>query len=377
MKKDFLTKFKIIFNKLPFEISILALGLSGLASGLNIILKNNTISPYIFIPRLILMFIVLIMFIIVLILCILNKKRLLFELKKPNFLPIVPTFFMTLSNLGNFIGTFGLTINHLNNKVDQNLENIFYLIGTILLYVALIIHLFWWGFIIYTFFIHHKLSLLKDSLGSWGVPFVGMAIYCANTNGMLNNFKYISFEFNQVIWWFSFINFVILFPCLVIRHIKFKLNNDQLNSAAVFAAPSCLLLAGFINTFCQEITIKITINIYGHTFIDGFIITFLIFSFCLIIFLLVWLFVAKNNKHYSIAAFTFPFAINTIAIANVATLSKNHFDMIIFNEQTFNAFNIISMIWFLIMFFVYLYVFYRFINFFIIEIKLINNSILI
>lgn len=342
MKKNKFSVFKHRVQHLPVALTGLSLGLAGLATALDLILRNNinlNFSSYnawwISIP-----FISVSTIIILLITFkhILHPRVLFFDAKNTLSSSFLPTYSMTIMCIGGFLAGWQY---HIGKTPPLQI------IGAILMCIGVLIQFFF----IYMFLVYvlKKHSWHLDSMyGSWFVPTVGISTASTFTGRFNSNI--LPLEFFQIIWFFAFVTFVILFP-IITYSLLFKKQCDceKFPSIAVNFAPPNLLLASFCQSFAIPSFDNKTIFMDDkHIFVNVmllFLICFgLVYTFILYIFIVR---IFNNNKFdYIFASITFPLAIGCIATTNVSLYleklyGQNHISVI---DQLYNTFKILGYI---------------------------------
>ncbi len=335
LKKNKQSLFKCRSQHLPVALTGLSLGISGLATALDLILRNNVNCDYnnfngwwISIP---LFLIVTIIIILVSFKHVLHPKVVLFDAKNPLTSSFLPTYSMTIMCIGGFLAGW---------QYDKGDVPPLQVIGAIIMCIGVLIHFIF--IFLFSFFVLKKHKWHSDSMyGSWFVPMVG--ITTASTFAGRFNSNILPLEFFQAIWFFGFVSFIILFPIITYSLLfKKKADNEKFPSIAVNFAPPNLLLA----SFCQSFAIPSTKP--GNTIFDfnsnAFINVILILLMCfgLVYTIILYLFIIRifwNNKFaYIFASITFPLAIGCIATTNVGM----YFDKLYINNPTSLFFSQIS-----------------------------------
>lgn len=281
------------FQHLPVAYTGLALGVGGLGNCLALLLGQN----WKWISYITISFVIVIL-IAMLLKNIFHPKVLLWEIKEPMMVSLLPTFSMSLMLIAGFISGFDV-----NNKISAN-----QIIGSILMIMALIIQ-----FILIVFF---GISLIKNHVknknnpmyGSYFVPTVGLITACT----VAPKFTLLPNEIFQAIWFLGFGLYLISFP-IVTWAILFKAKCDiaRFPSIAVWFAPTNLSPAGFINVFLkQELAYypKAFLNtIFLFTTICGFV-----FSIILYLYIIKIMTSFKFNPIF--CSITFPCAIGSTSM---------------------------------------------------------------
>lgn len=312
-KKSF---FKSRSQHLPVALTGLSLGLSGLATALDLILRNNINCNYsnyngwwISIP---LMTIAIVIVLLVSFKHILHPKVLFFDVKNPLSSSFLPTYSMTIMCVGGFLA--GWQYNHGSIPPLQIIGAIFLCIGVLIQIIFIIL---------FCIFVLKKHKWNDESMyGSWFVPMVGIST--ASTFAGRFNTNILPLEFFQAIWFFAFISFIILFPIITYSLLfKKQCDREKFPSIAVNFAPPNLLLA----SFCQSFAIPAannpnsTIFSFNNLAFINVILIFLI-AFGLVYTIMLYMFIIRifniNKFGYIFASITFPLAIGCIATTNVS-----------------------------------------------------------
>lgn len=177
----------------------------------------------------------------------------------------------------------------------------FALMGTIIWYVAIAMQVTIIAYFSYQFLWKKSLSL-QDVYPSWSIIFVGLGIIPNTTGAEIP-------LFTQWIFWIVLFNFVIIFPMIVFRLVKYKLGEPTKPLLTLLAAPGSICLAGYVNLF--------------DTYANGLVITLLVISQAMYMIVLVQLPKLLQLPFYpSFAAFTFPLVISATAL--VTTVQALH-----------------------------------------------------
>ena len=300
---------------LPVALTGLSLGISGLATALDLILRNNINCNYtnfngwwISIP---LIFIATVIVLLITFKHILHPKILMFDARNSLASSFLPTYSMTIMCIGGFLA--GWQYHHGNLPPLQ-------IIGAILLCIGVIVQIIFICF--FSIFILKKHKWHNDSMyGSWFVPMVGIST-ASTFAGRFNN-NILPLEFFQAIWFFAFISFLILFPIITYSLLfKKKCDTNKFPSIAVNFAPPNLLLASFCQSFAiPSLNPNTTIfDFHNNKFINIMLIILISFGFVYTIILYLFIIrIFKINKFdYIFASITFPLAIGCIATTNVS-----------------------------------------------------------
>ena len=274
--KKFITKIK----KLPVALSGLALGISGLAN-----ILSNEIAPQLsYIGVLIAIPILLVVFIKK----VVYFKGLLDELANPILGGFIPAFDMALMVVSNIIAH-----KHL-------------LIGQILWYIALAMHIIFASIFIYYQIKNFKFNKINPS---WFIPPIGIIVACV-TNSTINAPILIVHS----VFYFGFASYCVVLPIIMYRLLFGEtMNDDQLPSFAILASPASLCLAGYLAVFHHPN--KMIMDLLLHL---GLIMT-----------ILVYISIVRINplriKFIPIyASFTFPLTIGATAVIKYAEFIGKH-----------------------------------------------------
>lgn len=336
-------KFKSRTQHLPVALTGLSLGISGLATALDLILRNNVDCNYenfngwwISIP---LMFIAVVIVLLISFKHMLHPKVLFFDAKNPLSSSFLPTYSMTLMCIGGFLA--GWQYQHGKTPPLQ-------IIGAIILILGVVIQIIF--IILFCMFVLKKHKWNDESIyGSWFVPTVGIST--ASTFAGRFNTSVLPYEFFQAIWFFAFISFIILFPILTYGLLfKKQCDRNKFPSIAVNFAPPNLLLASFCQSFAiPSINPNTTIFDYNdRNFINIMLIILIAIGLVYTVLLYIFIFrIFRINKFdYIFASITFPLAIGCIAITNVS-IYFNHLyiiENVNFIIQMANLFKILGYI---------------------------------
>lgn len=143
-------------------------------------------------------------------------------------------------------------------------------------------------------FIFHHFTI-KNVFPSVFVVYVGIGV-----------FSIVAPVFNapwlgQIIFWFSFITYLILLPIIFYRALTIKIPEPLLPTLTIFAAPASLCLAGYLNSFQEKnMTIVWLLLFLSLTSLLGV--------------LLIMPRMMKLKFFPSYSAFTFPFVVSATAI---------------------------------------------------------------
>ncbi len=269
---------KEIIKKLPIPICGLMLALA--ATG-NLVSSYGSIYKYIFggISTIILFFLILKI--------ITAPKTILENFKNPIIASVAPTFSMGIMILSTY------------TKPYVSLFSYGIWIFAILIHCLLIIY-----FTIQFIFVFD----IKKVFPSYFVVYVGIVV--ASVTAPIYNRT----TLGQYIFWFGFISYLILLPIVLYRIFIIKdLNEPEIPTITIFAAPSSLCLAGYISSFQDK----------NSSIIVFLILLSLVMTFSVILYLPKML---KIKFYPSYSAFTFPFVISAIAMqkSNEFLISIHH-----------------------------------------------------
>lgn len=256
-------------KRIPTPISGLALAIASLGLLLESVFPSNKVIQYS------LGFVAL--FFIVLLTIRFIKYPITFynDLKHPVINSVIPTYSMSLMAISK-------SIYNLNKSIGLGIW--FFSIG---------LHLF---FLFMFLKEQKKIFKVENLIPSWFVPPVGIVVACVS----MPDKAYISVA--QVIFWFGFTFYIILLPIMLNRVLFYdKIATEKQPTIAIFAAPSSLCLAGYLNIFPAP-------NFVIVTFLFGMALLFtgtIYMSFYHIL---------KENFHYGFAALTFPMVISATAL---------------------------------------------------------------
>ncbi|MDE6289877.1 MAG: hypothetical protein K2L64_03855 [Ureaplasma sp.] len=286
---------------LPLACSGLALGISGYASLIDVILqkyigaeKNNIwIFSSILIPIAILL-ITLLTFKYVR-----HTKIMKFEMKDPLFSSFLPTYSMVLMCIAGYVAGWEKG----NGWIAVN-----QVFGAIIMCAALTMQIVLLVFFIKEVLLRHSWNL-NPVYGSWFVPSVGMA----TATTFANRFSQLILpdEFFQGIWYFTFVWYIVLLiPLTYSMLFKTKVPSDKLASTAVYFAPANLTMAGFLQTF--SLNERANAIYLGSNFIPGMSICLWAFGFSMMIILIIFSIkiLFKTKFSFLFASLTFPLSIS-------------------------------------------------------------------
>lgn len=291
-------KFIDRFEKIPVGTSGVALGFFGIINALIILLSNVNLfdlGPNVnFDPNNFRYFAVVISGI--LLICLLTKNFVHYktfhkETKHNLMSSFIPTIFMTMMLFGGWIASY-------NNEVAHY-------IGAILWYIVVILHYLYLGWFVYHIILKHDWKN-EHFYASWYVPPIGMVVSCT-VFGPIFNTGLVPIEFFFFIWFTGFVNLLIMTPIIIYKTIFFaNYKNEELGALGIFAAPSNLVLAGYISIF------RTNHYFFGQNAFWGLLIFMMIMAIASTWILYIMLFkIFKNRFNPSWAALTFPFAIST------------------------------------------------------------------
>lgn len=263
-----------ILKKCPIPISGLMLGLA--ASG-------NLLKPYSNVCHQTLGIISSIILILILAKIAIYPKEVYDALNNPLIASVVPTFAMSLMLLATYLKAYTAFI-----------ARLIWIIG-ISMHIILII---WFT---KKYVVSFK---IKQVFPSWFIVYVGIVI--SSVTGPVFNMDSVG----QYAFWFGFISYVVLLPVVIYRVIIIReIQEQDLPTLAVFAAPASLLLAGYINSFKLN-----NIAIFGILMSLSLIMYFIV---------IIMLFKLLRLRFYpSYACFTFPLIISCTAIKASSSFFK-------------------------------------------------------
>lgn len=241
------------------------------------------------------------------------------ESKHNLFSSFIPTIFMTLMLFGGWIASY-------NNSVAHY-------IGAILWYIMVILHYLFLFYFFYHILLKHDWK--NDTFySSWYVPPIGMVVSCTVFNDIYNT-GLVPIELFYFIWFTGFVFLLIMSPVVIYKTIFFdNYKKEELGVLGIFAAPSSLVLSGYLNIFGNG----------HHYFLDqnsfyGLFLFQLVLSMATTFILYIMLFkIILHRFNPSWAALTFPFAISTTA----TFLSAR--EMYLINSPFFEYLKIVSII---------------------------------
>lgn len=294
------------FSKIPVGASGVALGFFGVFNALIAILNFSEINIAFDFTNLRVIPVIISGFLLIFLFVknIIHKETFKNELNHNLFSSFVPTIFMTLMLFAGWICSY-----------QNNVLNYF---GVILWYSSVVFHFLYMILFFKKIIIKHKIYEEKI-YASWYVPPIGMVVACTVyqdlfQTGMVPN------EIFYIIWFTGFINFIIMFPFVIYKTIFFdNIENHELASLGIFAAPANLCLAGFISIFGQK----------EHLFLNDsaffsllFLQIILAFSTTLILFVMLFK-IVKHKFNPTWAALTFPLAISSTSMILSYSIFKN------------------------------------------------------
>ena len=281
-------------NKLkfyPVALTGLSLGVVGLSTSWAVILGNTPL----YIGALIAIFFLGVMFVK----NIIHPTVLLEELKNPVAGSVVPTFCMALMIVSSVV------------------VNFIPLLGKSLWLFATVMHFVFLGFFLY--FRLSKFSLAQ-MIPSWFVPPIGMIVAAVSGSNM--GFPLVS----QYVFYFGLIAYFIMLPIMFYRIIFVTpIEDTQLPSFGIMAAPPNLCLAGYLTAFQSPNIIILLI-----------LIPLALFNTSLVYVSMIRVFKIKFSPIY--ASYTFPLAIGATAmikLTNYLNSFNSEFGAIFKNIFTF------------------------------------------
>jgi tellurite resistance protein TehA-like permease len=202
-------------KNLPVAVSGLALGVAGLGN----LLANEVYPGFRYLCGLITL---------ILLSLVLIKK-----LKHPQVMWIE----ITHPVAGSFIPTFDMALMIIASIIVRSLP----LLGQLLWYLAIILHV-----IFASCFIYQQLKNFdfNHMLPSWFIPPVGIVVACVTSEPMH------AVLLSKTIFYIGFTAYLILLPLMLYRIIfGNKIEDRQLPSFAIMAAPASLCLVGYLTVF--------------------------------------------------------------------------------------------------------------------------------
>ncbi|WP_426461080.1 hypothetical protein [Mycoplasma hafezii] len=306
-------------SDIPLGLSGLSLGTVGLGGALSAFasqfsnLKNSQtgILETQLIVQVITVFLCLIYCVLVSLKFALNHKQFLLDLKTPNASGFVPTLFMSICCIANFIGW---TIAKYGDASSYLM-----LIPNILMQIGFLGQLICLGFFFKHVFLKHDYKE-DEAFASWFVPLVGIGICCGFTENLGN---LIPIMYYQIIWIVAFAFYLYIMPVVLYKFL-FKPHKDMkdIPSMLIFAAPPNLLSVGLLTSFNPNILSKgITPSVLNNESLYQ-ILGFLMLLCCAVgvaLFLCITRKVLKQSKFlFSWSCLTFPCAITTTSIFKYA-----------------------------------------------------------
>lgn len=257
---------KQLLNKVPYPMAGLMLAL---ASTGNLVMSYGTNYRYFFGILSSLLFILLVAKIIT------DPQSIKEGLSNPVVASVMPTFSMGVMILSTYLEPF-----------TSNLAYYIWLAG-IAIHMILII----------TFSAKYIAKFnIKGVFPSYFVVYVGIVVASVTAP------VFDKAEMGQLIFWFGLISYLILLPIVIYRYVKVQgIPEAALPTLNIFAAPSSLLLAGYLNSFSVK-----------NTFIIYLLVSLMIAMLVFVVIKLPKL--LKLPFYPSYSAFTFPFVITAIAV---------------------------------------------------------------
>lgn len=264
-------------KRIPTPISGLALAIASLGLLLEVVFPSNYTIQYT-------LALIASIFIILLTIKFIKYPVAFFnDLRHPVLNSVIPTYSMSLMAISK-------SIYNLNKKI-----------GLSIWFFAIILHLF---FLFMFLKEQKKIFKVENLIPSWFVPPVGIVV--ASVSLPDRSFSSIA----QIIFWFGFIFYIILLPIMLNRVIFYNnIPTEKKPTIAIFAAPSSLCLAGYLNAFPNP-------NFIIVTFLFGMALLFtgtIYLSFYHIL---------KDKFHYGFAALTFPMVISATALNMYSNWTK-------------------------------------------------------
>lgn len=204
-----------------------------------------------------------------------NHKHIQEDLHNPAVSGVASTFPMSIVVLSAYINSF-----------LPNMAYAMWIIGIIMQFALII---YFTRKFVFNFDI-------KNVFPSYFIVYVGVAV------GSVVAPVFNAINVGKVLFWFSFISYLILLPLISYRVLKIRpIPEPALPTLTIFAAPASLLLVGYLNSFKP-----INMTILG---ILVFLSLFMLFSVLLYMPEMV-----KLKFYPSYSAFTFPLVISAIAL---------------------------------------------------------------
>ncbi|MGL5438276.1 MAG: hypothetical protein ACRDA7_00915 [Metamycoplasmataceae bacterium] len=306
------------FSKIPAGLTGVGLGMAGLGSVWTALINSNVSDE---IPDHVLSILqyfsisFTIFFLILIFIKILSNKNILKqEISHPLTSSFLPTIFMSLMLVGGFIAS-------ISKLVYNNLQiNALTIIGAIIWYIAVLGHLI--ILFSFLFFVVRKHKINEEPIyASWFIPPVGIIASCLVVPFFPS--QLIPTILFQIIWFFGFSLYIIVFPLITFKLI-FNKNKEEwtLPSIGIFAAPANLSLSGFVSCFIEikDGTNQYVplLNYYNMSFVYNIIIilAFLGISSTFVVYLILpKIFLMKFNPTF--ASLTFPLAVGAISTSLV------------------------------------------------------------
>ncbi|MBQ5492762.1 MAG: hypothetical protein IIT78_02660 [Mycoplasmataceae bacterium] len=321
LNNNFLSRLRNNYKNLPNALTGLALGFVGLSTliDLNIQTFVANWSNWVSIPFFI---IVILLLVLSTLRNFLNLKTFIKELKDPLLSSFFCTYSMVVMSIAGFIASWNKTIAISPGQI----------IGAIIMIFGLIIQL-------YALFVFLKNIVIKYKFhaetvyGSWFLPSVGISIAALNAHNFNN--AILPNIFFQIIWYFAFVSYILLFIAVTYQLLfRKEVTKEKFPSIAVYFAPAGLIAASFISCFAIPYASNINEALsnmnhlifqdnswYITSYSSGFITVTLViliaisFTYSLLLWTVFVIRILRQKFSYIFASLTFPTAIN--AIANV------------------------------------------------------------
>ncbi|MGL4184059.1 MAG: hypothetical protein ACRCRP_02900 [Metamycoplasmataceae bacterium] len=333
------------FSKIPVGLTGVGLGMAGLGSVWTTLINSNVsdeipdhiLSTFQYFSISFTIFFLILIFIKILF----NKNVLKQEISHPLNSSFLPTIFMSLMLVGGFIAS-------ISKLIYNNLQvNALTIIGAIVWYIAIFGHLA--TLFSFLFFVVRKHKINQEPIyASWFIPPVGIIASCLVTPFFPT--QLIPTILFQIIWFFGFSLYLIIFPLITFKLI-FNKNKAEwtLPTIGIFAAPANLALSGFLSCFIEikDGANQYTplLNYYNMSFVYNIIIilAFLGISSTFVVYLILpKIFSLKFNPTF--ASLTFPLAVGSISTSLVAKVIFSIMGQNVFLIQLHSIISIISYI---------------------------------
>ena len=317
----FLIRLRNNYKNLPNALTGLALGFVGLSTLIDLNIKTFVANwpNWVSIP-----FFVIIILLLVLstLRNFLNLKTFIKELKDPLLSSFFCTYSMVLMSIAGFIASWNKNIAISPGQI----------IGAIVMILGLIIQLYALYVFLKNIVIKYKFHA-ETVYGSWFLPSVGISIAALNAHNFNN--AILPNIFFQIIWYFAFVSYILLFIAVTYQLLfRKEVTKEKFPSIAVYFAPAGLIASSFISCFAIPYASNINQELsnsnhlvfepnswYITNYSSGFINVTLVvliaisFTYSLLLWTVFVIRILRQPFSYIFASLTFPTAIN--AIANV------------------------------------------------------------